>query len=125
MMILLIRGLSSAWGLPPPQNPAYQLIGLTGPRAKVYDRINQRVEQMIENGLIEEVRKLLEAGVSPTCQAFQAIGYKEVLDVVNGSLSKEEVLKLVQQKTRHFAKRQWTWFRKFDNVQWFDVLSDP
>lgn len=97
------------------------LIGLNMDRAKLYDRINRRVDIMIENGLVEEVEKLLQQGYNKKMQALKAIGYKEIIDHLEGRLSLEESVELLKKNTRHFAKRQLTWFRRDPNIRWFDV----
>ena len=97
------------------------VVGLDRPREQLYDRINQRVEQMFANGLVEEVKKLLQAGMPRDCQAMQGIGYKEVAAFLAGELSLEEAKLLIQKSTRHFAKRQLTWYRKMPYIHWYDV----
>lgn len=97
------------------------LIGLNMDRAKLYDRINRRVDIMIENGLVEEVEKLLQQGYNKKMQALKAIGYKEIIDHLEGRLSLEESVELLKKNTRHFAKRQLTWFRRDPNIKWFEV----
>jgi len=98
----------------------YILIGLTLPREQLYERINNRVEQMIKKGLIDEVKELLNKGYSKDLPSFQALGYKEVAEYLGGKWSKEEMIKELKKRTRHFARRQMTWFKRFKNVKWFD-----
>jgi tRNA dimethylallyltransferase len=88
---------------------AIQKIGLEMPRAQLYDRINQRVLQMVEQGLEEEVRSLLPQF---NLNALQTVGYQEWLPYFEGKQSKEAVINAIQQNTRHYAKRQMTWFKK-------------
>jgi tRNA dimethylallyltransferase len=95
------------------------LIGLTLPREELYSRINQRVDSMIEKGLIEEVKKLLNKGYSKSLPAFQALGYKEVVEFIDGRWTIEEMIFELKKRTRHFARRQMTWFRRFKDVNWF------
>ena len=97
------------------------VIGLNMDRAKLYARINQRVDIMINNGLVEEVKGLLQKGVQKDCQAMQAIGYKEIVWYLEGSCSLEYAIEKIKQSTRHFAKRQLTWFRKMSYIQWYNV----
>lgn len=97
------------------------LIGLTMERARLYARIEQRVDLMLENGLIEEVEKLLQKGYNKKMQALKAIGYKEIIAYLDGTLSYEEAVTLLKKNTRHFAKRQLTWFRRDPNLRWFAV----
>ncbi len=94
---------------------AIQKIGLEMPRAQLYDRINQRVLQMVEQGLEEEVRSLLPQF---NLNALQTVGYQEWLPYFEGKQSKEAVINAIQQNTRHYAKRQMTWFKKDTSIQW-------
>ncbi|MFC1571355.1 tRNA (adenosine(37)-N6)-dimethylallyltransferase MiaA [Candidatus Margulisiibacteriota bacterium] len=93
------------------------LLGLNLPRNELYARIDQRVEEMIEKGLIEEVKGLLAKGYAKDLKSFQALGYKEVIEYLDGKWSKEEMIKELKKRTRHFARRQLTWFKRFENVQ--------
>lgn len=97
------------------------LIGLNMDRATLYDRINRRVDIMIENGLVEEVEKLLHQGYNKEMLAFKAIGYKEIIAYLNHDLSYEAAIDLLKKNTRHFAKRQLTWFRRDPNIKWLMV----
>jgi tRNA dimethylallyltransferase len=93
-------------------------IGLNMRREALYDRINRRVENMIKKGLVEEVKKLCR--IYPAdCPPFQSLGYKEVLMMLNGELKQDEMISLIQQRTRHFAKRQLSWFRQEKDIHWF------
>jgi tRNA dimethylallyltransferase len=100
-----------------------RVIGLTADRDVIIDRINRRVDIMIENGLIDEVKTLLAKGVPETAQAFEGIGYKETIQYLNGSLSKSEMIDLIKIKTRQFSKRQMTWFRRLENVHWQTIAD--
>ena len=102
------------------QRTDVEIIGLSMPRETLIDVINKRVDIMIKEGLIEDVETLLKT-YSDKCLAFQAIGYKETIQFLNGSLSKEEMIELVKLKTRQFSKRQMTWYRNLNNVQWHNV----
>ena len=93
---------------------------LTDDRKKLYDRINARVDKMLEAGLEDEVRALKGAGYSPGLTSMQGIGYKEMLSYLSGEMSLEETRELIKKNTRHFAKRQLTWFRKESDVIWID-----
>ena len=95
------------------------VIGLTTCREKLYNRIDLRTRKMFDSGLVREVQKLLTDGVSPTAQAMLGIGYKEVLEYLQGSLTLEETISKVAQDTRNFAKRQLTWFRRMNYIKWF------
>ena len=92
-------------------------------RERLYERIDRRVTQMLEQGLEAEVSGLLASGVSPTCQAMQGIGYKEWLPYFAGERTAAETAALIRQNTRHYAKRQLTWFRREPGACWTDALS--
>jgi len=97
----------------------YKLVGLNLPREELYARINKRVDSMIEKGLIEEVKGLLAKGYSKQLFSFQALGYKEVLEYLDKKWTKEEMIEELKKRTRNFARRQMTWFRRFKNASWF------
>jgi tRNA dimethylallyltransferase len=98
--------------------------GLQWERKALYHRIERRVDEMIENGLIEEVRGLLAKGYSRGANALNTVGYKEVFDFIDGKITKEEMIRLIKQNTRHFAKRQLTWFRADKRIKWIPVNDD-
>ena len=87
-------------------------------RQDLYDRIDRRVDVMLEMGLVEEIRGLLDAGIPASCTAMQAIGYKEFLTALDGHISIDEAADQVRQASRHYAKRQLTWFRRNKNIHW-------
>lgn len=91
---------------------------LTCQRERLYRRIEQRVDQMLEAGLVEEVRRLKEMGCTRTMVAMQGLGYKEILDYLDGKCTLEEAVYVLKRDTRHFAKRQLTWFRRERDVRW-------
>lgn len=104
----------------PSEHYDYRLFVLHADREILYDRINQRVDAMMEAGLVEEVERLLAQGYRDT-QAMRAIGYKEMIPFIDGNISKEKATDLLKQHTRQFAKRQLTWFRhQFDGI-WVDM----
>ena len=104
----------------PSEHYDYRLFVLHADREILYDRINQRVDAMMEAGLVEEVERLLAQGYRDT-QAMRAIGYKEMIPFIDGKMSKEKATDLLKQHTRQFAKRQLTWFRhQFDGI-WVDM----
>ncbi|MCM3279832.1 tRNA (adenosine(37)-N6)-dimethylallyltransferase MiaA [Exiguobacterium sp. MER 193] len=104
----------------PSEHYDYRLFVLHADREILYDRINQRVDAMMEAGLVEEVERLLAQGYRDT-QAMRAIGYKEIIPYVEGHVSKDRATDLLKQHTRQFAKRQLTWFRhQFDGI-WVDM----
>ncbi len=88
-------------------------------RDSLYQRINDRVDIMIKDGWLEEIQGLIDQGVPKSAQAFQAIGYPELLQVVEGEISLESAIEKIKQNSRRYAKRQLTWFRKEPNIQWF------
>ena len=101
----------------------YQVYALAWDREILYDRINQRVDQMIEQGLIEEVQGILKRHKHfPT--AMQGLGYKEVVAFLEGDLTKEEMIDKIKMETRRYAKRQMTWFRKNKQTVWLDGQAD-
>ena len=87
-------------------------------RQDLYDRIDSRVDKMLEAGLIDEIRALLAAGIPEKCTSMQAIGYKEFIAYLNGGCSLDEAAAQVQQSSRHYAKRQLTWFRRNPAIHW-------
>ncbi|HZT39247.1 MAG TPA: tRNA (adenosine(37)-N6)-dimethylallyltransferase MiaA [Bryobacteraceae bacterium] len=93
-------------------------LGLNPPRQQLYARIEERCRRMLEAGLLDEVRELLRSGVSPSAKPFQAIGYKEALAAVQGRMTAESALALMQRDTRRYAKRQITWFRRERDMRW-------
>jgi len=99
----------------------YRMVGLTRDRAELYDRINRRVEWMISKGLVDEVRTLLEEGYTGEENSLQTVGYREIIRHLHGELSLEEAVSDIQKHTRHYAKRQLTWFRNQHDVQWFHM----
>lgn len=99
------------------------VVGLARPRAELYDRINRRVEMMMDDGLVEEVRGLLAAGVSADAQPMQGIGYKETVKYLSGTCTRAEAIDAIQKATRHFAKRQLTWYRRMPYIHWYDATA--
>lgn len=96
-------------------------IGLTAEREMIYTRINQRVDKMIEDGLLEEVKNLYD---HKNRNALQTVGFRELFDYMDGKLSKEEAISEIKKNTRRFAKRQTTWFKKNEAINWFDYQTD-
>ena len=87
-------------------------------RSKLYERIDLRVDQMLENGLLDEVKMLKERGCTKDMVSMQGLGYKEILDYLDGNCSLEDAVYILKRDTRHFAKRQLTWFRREKEVIW-------
>lgn len=101
----------------------YRVFAINMEREKLYERINLRVDLMIKNGLIDEVKEILSKYKKfPT--AMQGLGYKEVVQYLDGTLTKDEMIEKIKQETRRYAKRQLTWFRKNKNTIWIDGTRD-
>ncbi len=100
--------------------PAYQTayFVLTKNRESLYNDIDKRVDLMIEKGLVKEVKSLLESGINADMISMQGLGYKEILQYLNGIIPLEEAIERIKQNTRHFAKRQLTWFRREHDIIW-------
>jgi tRNA dimethylallyltransferase len=103
----------------------YVFTGLTMERELLYMRIDQRVEEMVRSGFIEEVNQLLKLGYDKELGAFHAPGYSEFIKYLSGSLSRESAIEETKTKTRNYAKRQFAWFKKIDEAEWFDVTEGP
>lgn len=93
---------------------------ITDERSRLYERIDERVDRMLEEGLVGEVQKLRELGVPRNSTAMQALGYKEISDALDGRITMEEAVYRIKRDTRHFAKRQLTWFKREPSVIWLD-----
>ena len=100
-------------------------IGLTMERAALYKKVEDRVDRIFEAGIVEEVRSLLAAGLSPDAHALKALGYREVLSYLRGEIDSDGVVALVKRNTRRYARRQLTWFRREPDVRWFEVTGIP
>ena len=99
----------------------YVYFVLNDDRKLLYDRINKRVDAMFDEGLIEEVRKLKERGIGRDATSMQAIGYKEVLDYFDGLCTLDELKENIKNNTRHFSKRQITWFKREKDIEWINL----
>jgi tRNA dimethylallyltransferase len=113
----------SAWQARQPveltaQGARLHYLVLQPPREELYARINERADLMVARGLVEEVRGLIESGVPPTAKAFQAHGYKRVVEYLAGRRTLESAVEQMKLDTRHYAKRQWTWWRARQNTFW-------
>lgn len=108
--------------IPSPYSPI--MIGISMEREVLYDRINERVEKMFEMGLEEEVKKMLRKGYDSSLIAMQGLGYKEVIPYLQGQYDLEEVKRVLKRDTRHFAKRQLTWFKRDERITWFNGLEN-
>ncbi len=97
------------------------IFGLTSDRAELYDKINRRTEQMFADGLVDEVKALINGGVSPDAQAMRGIGYKETVEYLRGDATLNDTISKVSQATRNFAKRQLTWYRRMKYITWLKI----
>lgn len=96
-------------------------IGLSRERKELYKLIEKRVDTMIEKGLVEEVKRILK--MNPDKTPLQAIGYKEIIKYLNNELSLDEAIRLIKRNTKRYAKRQFTWFKKEQNINWIDITG--
>lgn len=99
-------------------------LGITADRSELYRRIDERVDRMMENGLVEEVEELLSKGYSPCLKSMRSLGYRQICSSLSGEITMEEAVSLIKRDTRRYAKRQMTWFRKDDEIKWFDYPSN-
>ncbi len=100
---------------------SFLFICLTRPRMELYDRINKRVDLMMSSGLLSEVEQLMESGCHKGLQSMQGIGYKELLAFIEGQYGYEEAVDSIKQNTRRYAKRQMTWFNRYQEAHWLDL----
>jgi tRNA dimethylallyltransferase len=98
--------------------------GLLWDRALLYDRINRRVDRMIDEGFLDEVEKLKVMGFDDRIQSLQTVGYKEVFAYLRKEITKDRMIELMKQNTRRFAKRQMTWFRKEARISWLSITHE-
>ncbi|MGC2424420.1 MAG: tRNA (adenosine(37)-N6)-dimethylallyltransferase MiaA [Nitrospirota bacterium] len=99
----------------------YQIAGLTMPRPELYRRIDARVEKMFKIGLLDEVKTLRDKGCAREMPSMHALGYKQLMAYLDGELGLDEAVRLIKRDTRHYAKRQYTWFNGQEGVQWVDI----
>lgn len=104
------------------ENEDYDLlmIGLNMDRTRLYERINKRVDIMFEKGLLDEVKSILDKGYTKDLYSMKAIGYKEVIEYLDGEISYDKMVDDIKKNSRHYAKRQLTWFRRDKRIKWFD-----
>ena len=130
MEVFLITGLPLSWHIaqskqrPPRYTPFWFGLNFRD-RAKLYARIDARVDQMLAQGLTEEVRSLLQSGVDPKTTAMQAIGYKELASALRGECTVQEAAARIKQASRNYAKRQLTWFRRNERIHWLYPDETP
>jgi len=108
---------------PPPFQPLY--FGIKLERSRLYERINNRVYDMIDQGLVAEVQNILNQGYDPSLPALQTMGYKEIIDYLDNRISLETAIAQIQQATRRYAKRQQTWFKKYAASTFWIESEDP
>jgi tRNA dimethylallyltransferase len=101
-----------------------RFFGLQWDRAVLYDRINKRVDRMLETGFLDEVRRIRDLGYDDRFQALQTVGYKEAFAFLRNEITMDRMVELMKQNTRRFAKRQMTWFRKEGRIQWLTVSRE-
>ncbi len=99
------------------------VVGLTRDREELYDRINMRVDIMIEQGLVKEVKDLLNQGYTKDLTAFKGLGYKEIIKYLEGEYDLNEAIRILKRDTRHYAKRQLTWFKRYSFINWYNLSN--
>lgn len=109
----------------PPRYDAVKLALSFRDRRKLYDRIDRRVDLMMESGLVREVQSLLDSGIGPDTTAMQAIGYKEIAQALRGEITMEQAVDTVKRESRRYAKRQLTWLRRDKTVFWLEWENEP
>ena len=104
--------------------PEIVIVGLTCERTKLYERINLRTRIMLDSGLEQEVKSLIERGYGPELKSMSSIGYRHMCQYLAGDIDNEELYETLARDTRRYAKRQYTWFNKVDGLHWFEVADD-
>jgi len=99
----------------------FKQFGLNWDREILYKNIDKRVDEMIEVGFVDEVKNILKNGFDKNLNSLNTVGYKEIIQHLEGELSIERAIELINRNTRHYAKRQMTWFKKDERIQWFDI----
>jgi tRNA dimethylallyltransferase len=114
----------SAQKMPRPEDSPYnfQLYALDLPRDILYQRVDRRVDDMMKMGLLEEVKRLKDSGIPADAQSMQGLGYKELLPVLDGKAPLADAVSLIKLRTRHYAKRQLTWFKRDERIRWIPFL---
>ncbi len=107
-----------------PTDISFLWFGLSWERKALYERINRRVDRMLAAGLIEEVQYIRSLGYSASLNALQTVGYKEVFSYLDGEIDRAEMVRLIKRNTRRYAKRQMTWFRNEDRIQWIGIEKE-
>lgn len=101
----------------------FKFYALTMDREWLYAKINNRVLKLVKAGLVDEVKSLLDMGYTSDTQALKGIGYKEIIDYLEGKTDQKTAIFEIMKNTRHFAKRQLTWFRRYDNLKWIEIQN--
>lgn len=99
----------------------YCLVGLKRDRAELYERIDRRVDILMDEGLLDEIKMLQNMGLTEENISMKGIGYKELFGFLKGEYDLDEAVRLIKRNTRHYAKRQMTWFRRYDEIRWFNL----
>lgn len=99
------------------------LLGLQRDREELYQRIDRRVDMLLDLGLEQEIQDLLAKGLAEAHISMKGIGYKEIIDYFHGKYDRAEAIRLIKRNTRHYAKRQMTWLRRYEEIKWFDLSS--
>lgn len=102
---------------------SFKLICLNRERKELYNRINLRVDKLIEAGLLEEVKHLMSMGLDENSQSMKGIGYKEIIEYLKGEVTFDEAVEKLKQNTRRYAKRQLTWFRRYQDMEWINLTD--
>lgn len=102
----------------------FSQFGLDWHRADLYNNINSRVDRMIESGLVEETRNILDSGIPRTANSLNTVGYKEIISFLENEITLDRAVELIKRNTRHYAKRQMTWFRKDSRIKWIRIESN-
>ena len=131
----LIRSLEVFYGTGKPLSYFHQyhlpapfsffVVVLVRPRSELYERIEARVDEMLDAGLLDEVQGLLDAGYASDLNPLRTIGYQEPIAYFQGKTSREEMIRLLKRNSRRYAKRQLTWFRRYPDYHWFDLSQSP
>lgn len=104
----------------------FKMVGLSRPREELYARVDERIEKMFDDGFVDEVQHLLNMGYSKGLPTLSAIGYREVIQFLDGEITLEESKVMMKRKTREFIRRQANWFKPSDpNIEWFEMTPDP
>lgn len=119
--ITMTEQIKNSKKIPSPYDVRY--FGLNAERSYIYDRIDKRVDIMMNNGLLDEVERLREMGLNLNHKSMQAIGYKELFMYFEGKLSLDDAVDKIKQESRRYAKRQLTWFRHDERIKWIDILK--